>query len=597
MAVVVEARVACSADVETLFDVVSDTDRLNRESGFPPIEIAPSSADGTSRQIVRGALGPLAFEYAELPWEWERPSWIHVRREYSRGLIRTLDIHFEFEPKGQGTEVGCRFEAETKASVMAPALRVILRGANTKMARTIARIDAELSGRETALVAVAANRAELLRAEAELLRLVHPEEQGFARRLVAHVGEAADAEVVRIRPFDLADRWGEPRRQALEVCLNAVVAGLLELNWDLICPSCRIAAARVPNLSEVEGHGYCHLCDLSFGISLDQAVEATFLAAPAIRRIRERQYCTGGPAMTPHVVAQCNLQPGKSVELRAPRDEGRYRLFVRGGATVPVELSEAQDEVAEVVVGDRVEAERIAVRPGGPIRLTANEGALGRHLKLERMDWSSQAATAHLVSTLPAFRRRFSEELLRPGIALRVTRASILFSDLSASTALYTREGDAAAFGLVQDHFELLQEKIEENEGVIVKTIGDAVMASFVDEVHAVRAAVAMQRAFPAFRETRPEQSVDVYLKIGVYSGPCYAVSANGLLDYFGQTVNVAARLQGQAHDAEIVMTEAAVERAQEAGLLEGMECDEAFSASLKGVDPAVRAIRMRVGS
>lgn len=596
MTVVTEERVSCRADVEALFDVVSDTDRLNRESGLPEIEIEPFAADGTSRRIVRSALGPLVLEYAELPWEWERPDRIHVRREYRRGPLTLLDVDFSFVKRGDGTEVGCRLEARPKIEALAPLLRFILRTVNGKLARGIARIDRELTGREAALVAVGANRTELLRAKEELLRIVSEEERAIAQRLVDHVGEAPDADVVRIRPFELARRWGEPERRTLEVCLNAVVAGLLELKWDLICPSCRVASARVPNLSEVEDHGHCHLCDLSFGITLDEAVEATFHAAPAIRRIRERQYCTGGPAVTPHVVAQSNLKTGEILELRAPRGDGRYRLFVRGGATVPVELNEARDEVAEVTVGERVEAERIGVRPGGLIRLMPKEDAAGRHVKLERMDWSSQAATAHLVSTLPAFRRQFSEELLRPGIALRVTRVALLFSDLSASTALYTREGDAAAFGLVQDHFELLQEKIEANEGVIVKTIGDAVMASFVDETHAVKAAVEMQKAFPDFRAART-QSNGVFLKVGVYAGPCYAVSANGLLDYFGQTVNVAARLQGQAHDAEIVMTEEAVARAQKAGLLEEMECDEPFSASLKGVEPVVGAVRMRVRS
>ncbi len=323
-------------------------------------------------------------------------------------------------------------------------------------------------------------------------------------------------------------------------------------------------------------------------------MEATFLPSAAIRRVRERQFCTGGPAWTPHVLAQANLRPGERVELRAPEREARYRLFVRGGATIPIALGSEHPEEAALRVGEKVEPEVIAVRPGGRICLTGAVGAEGRHVKLERMDWSSYAATTYEVAMLPAFRRRFSEQLLRPGLALKVARASLLFSDLSASTALYTREGDAAAFGLVQDHFDLLREHIEENGGVIVKTIGDAVMAAFVDEPGAIRAAVAMQKAFPAFREVHAG-SLGVYLKIGVYAGPCYAVTANGVLDYFGQTVNVAARLQGQARDAEIVMTAESADRAVQEGLLKDVRIDPPFLAKLKGVDPDISAVRVHV--
>jgi class 3 adenylate cyclase len=302
--------------------------------------------------------------------------------------------------------------------------------------------------------------------------------------------------------------------------------------------------------------------------------------------------------MTPHVVAQANLHAGAATVLAVPPEAGRYRLFLRGGAAVPVEVAdrhpeEAAGRVVALEKGHAIEPDRVVVRGGGRIRV---EGAPveGLHVKLERVEWATAAATAHVVSTLPAFRRMFSEDLLRPNVAIRVARVALLFSDLSASTALYTRAGDAKAFGLVQDHFDLLRVEIEANQGTIVKTIGDAVMASFADEAGALRAAVAMQRSFPRFRAEHAE-SRDVFLKIGVFAGPCYAVSANGVLDYFGQTVNVAARLQGQAHDAEIVVTADEAERARSAGLLDGLLVDPPFVAKLKGVEPDIQAVRIRV--
>jgi class 3 adenylate cyclase len=175
-----------------------------------------------------------------------------------------------------------------------------------------------------------------------------------------------------------------------------------------------------------------------------------------------------------------------------------------------------------------------------------------------------------------------------------VARVALLFSDLSASTALYSRVGDAPAFRLVQDHFELLRAKIAEEEGVVVKTIGDAVMAAFQDEAAAVRTAVAMQACWDGFRVNRPD-AVDTMLKIGVHAGPAYVVTANGALDYFGQTVNVAARLQGAAHEREIVVTEELAERAILEGWLGQARVVERFDAVLKGLDRPLRAVRLLV--
>ena len=82
----------------------------------------------------------------------------------------------------------------------------------------------------------------------------------------------------------------------------------------------------------------------------------------------------------------------------------------------------------------------------------------------------------------------------------------------------------------------------------LVKTIGDAVMASFGDPANAVKAALAMQKAIADH---------DLVLKLGVHMGPSVVVTLNDRLDYFGSTVNMAARLQGQSAGGDIVLSRA----------------------------------------
>jgi class 3 adenylate cyclase len=215
-----------------------------------------------------------------------------------------------------------------------------------------------------------------------------------------------------------------------------------------------------------------------------------------------------------------------------------------------------------------------------------------RHLKLERLEWASRAATAHLVSTLPEFRRQFSADLLRPGVTLRVARVALLFTDLTDSTALYHNVGDAKAFKVVQEHFDVLNAIIAEHRGTIVKTIGDAVMAAFVEERDALNAAFAMHGAFPAFRAGNEDAS-RTFLKVGVFAGPCYVVTANGILDYFGQTVNIAARLQGASGPGEIVIDGLFADEAEAAGWLANFSISEHFEARLKGLPDPVRVARI----
>src|SRR5262249_52218425 len=153
----------------------------------------------------------------------------------------------------------------------------------------------------------AARRTEVFgeafrRAEAALREVEH-DRASTVDRLVAFVRDGADFDVSRMRPFELADAWGEDRRAVLGVCLSAVRAGLLVLRWEIVCPSCRPATAVLPSLSELSEHGACQLCDLEFALDLEDAVEATFAPAQAVREVDVGPYCIGGPARTPHVLA------------------------------------------------------------------------------------------------------------------------------------------------------------------------------------------------------------------------------------------------------------------------------------------------------
>lgn len=155
--------------------------------------------------------------------------------------------------------------------------------------------------------------------------------------------------------------------------------------------------------------------------------------------------------------------------------------------------------------------------------------------------------------TTQTFRDIFRAETIQKNEGLGIKNITILFTDLKGSTSVYERIGDLKAFALVQQHFDRLEKAVRNNSGSVVKTIGDAIMATFLNPVDAMNAALAMLDEIARFN--REQESPELILKIGIHSGASIVVTLNDKLDYFGQTVNVASRVQGLADANEVYFT------------------------------------------
>ena len=191
---------------------------------------------------------------------------------------------------------------------------------------------------------------------------------------------------------------------------------------------------------------------------------------------------------------------------------------------------------------------------------------------------SDQYFHAHLAGALAAQQLRLGIEIF-PRFTLEVRVSNL------PAIAMYERIGDARAFAIVEEHFRAMEAIVVANEGAVVKTMGDAVMASFASASQAVAAAVAMVR-----ENDRLHGDVGLGVKIGVHAGPCLAVRANERLDFFGTTVNVAARLQAQAKAGGLVVTEELSRTPGVAALLDGLP-REPFEATLKGIRETQRLV------
>jgi class 3 adenylate cyclase len=369
----------------------------------------------------------------------------------------------------------------------------------------------------------------------------------------------------------------------LETSLRATRVGLLDLRWDLLCPMCRGAHDAGSSLKDLPGNIHCATCRVDIAANFDQFVELTFKPNPGIRLVELDNFCVGSPQRTPHVVVQQLLPAGAERVLELPLGEGNYRVRAlelpgsqivnvspTGAPTTTVTLSESGWTNDVITVSERSAFSIV------------NKTNAEQLLILERTAWTDQAATAAEVTALQMFRDLFSTEALRPGEQISVGTLTVLFTDLRHSTRLYREIGDATAFGRVMNHFDVLKKVIAERDGAIVKTIGDAVMAVFRKPVNALMAMLDAQLVLA----NPPDGVMPLQLKAGMHAGPCIAVTLNDRLDYFGSTVNMAARLEGLSNGSDVIISRAIFDDASVADLLNSSEFEAlSFEMSLKGFE------------
>ncbi len=184
------------------------------------------------------------------------------------------------------------------------------------------------------------------------------------------------------------------------------------------------------------------------------------------------------------------------------------------------------------------------------------------------------------------FRDLFGEQVLSTQESLAVETATFLFTDIKGSTQMYSDFGDAKSYDIVREHFKILFASIARNNGVVVKTIGDAVMGSFLKPLDAFQAALEAHREF-ASREL--SQAGYLKIKMGIHSGSAIVVNLNNSVDYFGNSVNLAARVQGSVENHDIRFTRRVLENAEVQNFLKSKHARLSHrSTQFKGINGPV---------
>lgn len=423
-----------------------------------------------------------------------------------------------------------------------------------------------------------------------------------------------DYDLFRVDPILWSNDKGISEKESIDLFLFATHQGMFEMEWNIVCPVCAQIVASFSRLESMHPHYVCRLCSYRGTAALDDMIQISFTISPQIRDIAfhhpeslsvEDYYWKYNVAkgvlpfpngfsfyqMIQYITKLITyLQPGEKIRVEFDSPQGLifaadYFTGARLGFFSKGELTEAAHQFSLQIRGNNFESadqplemkeldfghnivfnfSPYAEFNSGKVMIefenkTNSRSALWMtHYPLTGNEQGSSLRFADFLTgkkliTTQTFRDLFGAEVVNSNEGIDIQDITYLFTDLKDSTALYDKIGDPKAFFLVREHFETLGKVVVQNNGSLVKTNGDAIMAVFITPVDAVRAALDMLHEIENLNQKISQKLI---LKIGIHTGRSIAVTLNNRLDYFGQTVNIAARVQALAGAGEIYITQA----------------------------------------
>lgn len=403
-----------------------------------------------------------------------------------------------------------------------------------------------------------------------------------------------DWDLFRINPLRFANEHQLPPAAVLDLFVHAARVGLFDFAYHMFCPGCGGIEFSHHDLDQIEPDIFhCTNCDMDVKSNLDEQVQVTFTLNPALgvlkldpyagpkpysRYFSSRElelppamrqyfedYCYGFVAMQPDSDGKITFQALPGAFYRLMCLEVHANLYIQMSAdpaplpqVVDIELlpngfSPSKIELASGEVTLHVH-NRSKGQCGAILHLL--DFAQLQQMMNETPSFYHPYLSGKILLNNQSFRDLFRIQSLAPDLRLNIQSLTILFTDLKSSTEMYDQVGDVLAYSLVQKHFDLLTGIVRQYSGSIIKTMGDAIMATFSNPQDGVRAALDMIQQMETLKPLFRDAGYETGIKIGLNEGPALAVNADERLDYFGQSVNVASRVQGLAEIGEIWLTD-----------------------------------------
>ncbi|HCL57900.1 MAG TPA: hypothetical protein DHW82_12960 [Spirochaetia bacterium] len=469
---------------------------------------------------------------------------------------------------------------------------------------------------------------EKLSSKIKILESYHTIRSDLIKRFVETVEKLDKWELFRINPFVFAEKYGFSEQEAVELFIYSARSGIFDFSWNFICPHCGAILTAESSLNSFQiKNNRCYLCKVNIPVELDDYVEVSFTINPDIKKLVLRsetrredffKYYFSANFIRSQDFREYSAEvfrrfdivlSEKSKTLSFEAEKGKiYRLYlINLNAIIYFETDQEENkrkQTIELIVDQKmIQEQHLAIHSGkvsiqifnhmnesiGMTFLNTDENEMNQ-VVMANKSHLKKFLTGKMLLNNQIFRNIFKIQNLDSNLRLKVRSLTLLFTDLKDSTALYDKIGDMAAYKLIQEHFKILTEIVKKNSGAVIKTMGDAVMASFSEPFDGIKAAVDM---IQTLKLSDGDGKIRLGLKIGLHEGHALAIHANEKLDYFGQTVNIAARLQGLSDTNQIWISDSIMQDSKvETFLQENQYSLEKHQVALKGIGSEVKAYK-----
>jgi class 3 adenylate cyclase len=409
-----------------------------------------------------------------------------------------------------------------------------------------------------------------------------------------YIRNASDSQLFRINPIAFGAFCGLSEQEAIDLFIHSAKVGLFDFSYNLLCLACGGVTHSHYQLDEINNDDfYCAVCNMHLPTAIDDQVEVSFTISASIKKLDLNPSDNLENYLTYHFSANIEKAP----ELLSTRNNlikgyifiepDKYEIItLNGEAHRSFQLASIEKNSSCFIHFDKQGKElagslEINIHPKGiaPGELHVAEGVysirinnltkFGVGIVLIAPDIEKIMAvlekhpnvikpffTAKMLLNNQRFRELFRIQQLSENLNLNVQNLTIVFTDLKGSTDMFDKAGDMYAHKIIQEHFKVLTDSVRKYSGAVIKTMGDAIMASFSSPLEGFMAALDMLQAINQLNHKIKDSHYKLGIKIGINSGPALAVLADERLDYFGQSVNIAARVQALANEGEIWITD-----------------------------------------
>lgn len=542
---------------------ISDTNRLHEISGAGPY--VAEEVIMPDKSIVRHCNGYLGkSEVGNINWvwterfgEWKAPFYLRQHRYFTSPLNFTIKLEFfleEIDKDKCSLHSELTFLVDSRIARLLGFLNIFKKMSDNRWKGLINFVNEEKDIPDpTPTWQYPKYTEDQIEKVKKLIEQINATifSHNLGNTIANYVMNAFAIDAVHIRPIEMAEKWELPEQTVIEGFLQAMVSGLIDMRWDIICPQCRVMKAQSGGLHDLPTGVHCSSCNIDFSLNFNENIEMTFQPSQWLRYIENSNFCMLSAQLTPHIILQLRIPPGQEETLEHNLKPGSYRVrILEDKLNEEFVISESETLFPEIILKE--DSLEITSTDKKNIKLI-NHTKWHRFFIIEDLSFRKAALTVPKALTFHAFRQLCPEQLIKPGDNIGISNVVIMFTDLKDSTAFYQNVGETKAYHIVREHFSFLSEIIYKNKGAIVKTIGDAVMAVFNEPKNAFLSTLEIEKEIDKFNQ---QNDCNVVIKVALNQNNCIAVNLNNVMDYFGTAVNIASRILDFSDFKKIVISD-----------------------------------------